>query len=559
MAGLEVFGGRMKIKRSILAPVLVATLALASGGWLLQKGGTQEQNVYFQARLFEEVLHHVSDRFVDPQDPAELYRKAIDGLLYELGDPHTTLMSPKDYEQLRVQTEGEYGGLGIQIDIRDGWVTVIAPLRDTPAERAGLQAGDRIVEVDGESTRGWTVDEAVERLRGPKGKPVDLRVVRSGVDEPIPFHIVRDEIRVPSVALAYMVEDGVGYVELSVFSETSTRDLKAAIDDLRAQGLKGLVLDLRQNPGGLLDQGVSVSDLFLDEGKVVVETRSRIPAQNQQFRATGADEYPGMPIVVLVDEGSASASEIVAGALQDHDRALVLGRPTFGKGSVQTLFPLSGGNHLKLTTARWYTASGRSIQKPYTRGLAANGTAAGGTDADSGAAQPEYRTAGGRVVYGGGGIRPDVIMEDDTLSTAEQTFVRSLQRHGSKYRDAVFSYAVKYVREHPELQRDFPVTPAMLDGLYAALQEAGVDVPRSEFDRASRLVSRNLAVEITRAKWGSAEARRRLNMEDPWIRLAADLLKQADDVESLFAAAERYRATHGEGQEELPGSELRDR
>src|SRR5690606_40337489 len=417
-----------------------------------------------------------------------------------------------------------------------------------------------IVEVDGESTRGWTVDEAVERLRGPKGRPAGLRVVRSGRDEPCPFHIVRDAIRVPSVALAYMVEDGIGYVELSVFSETSTRDLKAAIDDLRAQGLKGLVLDLRQNPGGLLDQGVSVSDLFLDEGKVVVETRSRIPAQNQQFRATGADEYPGMPIVVLVDEGSASASEIVAGALQDNDRALVLGETTFGKGSVQTLFPLSGGNHLKLTTARWYTASGRSIQKPYDRVMALNGAAR--TDengADSVESKQVYRTVGGRVVYGGGGIRPDVIMADDTLSTAEQVFLRSLQRHGSKYRDAVFGYAVAYAREHPDLQREFPVTPAMLDGLYAALQQAGVDVRRSEFDQASRLVRRDLAVEITRAKWGSTEARRRWNAEDRWIRVASDLLAQSNDVEGLFAAAERYRAARGETPGEQPGEELHDR
>lgn len=548
----------MKIKRSILAPLLVATLALASGGWLLQKGASQEQNVYFQARLFEEVLHHVSDRFVDPQDPSELYRKAIDGLLYELGDPHTSLMTPKDFEQLRVQTEGEYGGLGIQIDIRDGWVTVIAPLRDTPAERAGLQAGDRIVQVDGTSTRGWTVDEAVERLRGPKGEPVDLRVARSGVDEPIPFRIVRDEIRVPSVALSYMVDDGIGYVELSVFSETSTRDLKAAIDDLRGKGMKGLILDLRQNPGGLLDQGVSVSDLFLDEGKAVVETRSRIPSQNQDFVATGVDEYPGMPIVVLVDRGSASASEIVAGALQDNDRALVLGETTFGKGSVQTLFPLSGGNHLKLTTARWYTASGRSIQKPYARAMALNGAAAA-EESEADSAKKEYRTIGGRVVYGGGGIRPDVIVENDTLSTAEQEFVRTLQRHGSKYRDAVFGYAVAYAREHPDLARDFPVTPAMLDGLYAAMRQAGVEVQRSEFDAASRLVSRDLAVEITRAKWGSSEARRRLNTEDRWIQLAADLLRESGDVKGLFAAAERYGATHRAEREELPGEAQRDR
>ncbi|HEX7091639.1 MAG TPA: S41 family peptidase [Longimicrobiales bacterium] len=551
----------MKIKRSILAPLLVAALALASGGWLLQKGASQEQNVYFQARLFEEVLHHVSDRFVEPKDPAALYRMAIDGLLHELGDPHTSLMTPQDYERLRVQTQGEYGGLGIQIDIRDGWVTVIAPLRDTPAERAGLQAGDRIVEVDGKSTRGWTVDEAVERLRGPKGQPVDLRVARSGVDEPIPFRIVRDEIRVPSVPSAYMLDDRVGYVELRVFSETSAQDLKEAIDGLRAKGMKGLVLDLRQNPGGLLDQGVAVSDLFLEEGRAVVETRSRIPSQNQDFVATSRDEYPGMPIVVLVDEGSASASEIVAGALQDNDRALVVGRTTFGKGSVQTLFPLSGGNHLKLTTARWYTASGRSIQKPY-NGAAMNGVA-GATDAASGdstgvGTREAFRTVGGRVVYGGGGIRPDVIMERDTLSTAEQTFLRSLQRHGSKYRDAVFRYAVEYARAHPDLEPDFAVTPAMLDGLYAALREAGIDVERSEFDQASRWVGRDLAVEITHAKWGDAEARRRWNATDPWIEVARDLLRQARNMDELFAAGARYAEAHEVGpepQQEEQGAE----
>src|SRR5690606_32188346 len=184
----------MKIKRSILAPMLVAVLALASGGWLLQKGGIQEQNVYYQARLFEEVLHHVSDRFVDPKDPAALYRMAIDGLLHELGDPHTSLMTPQDYERLRVQTQGEYGGLGIELEIRDGWVPVVARLRDRPEERAGVEAGERIVEVDGQRGRGWTVDEAVERLRGPKGQLLELRGARSGVDEPIPFRVVGDEI-----------------------------------------------------------------------------------------------------------------------------------------------------------------------------------------------------------------------------------------------------------------------------------------------------------------------------------------------------------------------------
>lgn len=467
----------MKIKRSILAPVLVAFAALASGGWLLQRGAGQQGNVYQQARLFEAVLHQISERFVDEKDPATLYRMAIDGLLHELGDPHTTLMTPQEYNQLRLETQGEYGGLGIQIGRRDGWITVIAPLRGTPAERAGLQAGDRIIEVDGVSTKGWSEDEAVARLRGPRGSPVELKVLRSGVDEPIPFRIVRDEIKVSPLGAAYLVDRRVGYVELQRFSESSTDSLRAAIDRLRRQGMRGLILDLRRNPGGLLEQGVAVSDLFLGRGQTVVETRSRIAMQNQKYTATEGDQYPGMPIVVLVDRSSASAAEIVAGALQDHDRALIVGETTYGKGSVQTLFELPGGNHLKLTTARWYTPVGRSIQRPYD----ANGVPVEEEAEETGAEPPDsakpaevFRTDAGRIVYGGGGIRPDVVLRRDTLSAREQEFVRAIQKYGSKFRDVVFTYAVSYARQHPALEPDFGVTPEMLDGFYRALQAAGI-------------------------------------------------------------------------------------
>lgn len=537
----------MQIKRSIVAPLVLALIALASGGWLLQRGVSRDRNVYLQARLFEEVLHHVSDRFVEEKDPASLYRMAIDGLLQELGDPHSVFMTPEEYERLRVQTQGEYGGLGIQIDVRGGWVTVVAPLPGTPAERAGIQAGDRIIEVDGVSTKGWTSDEAVGHLRGPKGSTVNLKVARVGIEEPLTFRIVRDEIHVASVPTAYMLDDRVGYVELTVFSESSTQELRQAIDRLRAQGMRGLILDLRNNPGGLLDQGISVADLFLDRGKLISETRSRVASQNQKYRAVDEDHYPGMPIVVLVGRWSASASEILAGALQDHDRALIVGETTYGKGSVQTLFPLSGGNHLKLTTARWYTPLGRSIQKPY--GIDRDRVAEEEEIAEEEGAveerettrpNEEFHTPMGRVVYGGGGIWPDVHVPYDTLATAEQEFVKSVQKYGSKFNDVVFDFAVQYAKSHPELKPGFPVGRELLDGFYRALGENGIRVDRSLYDGAHRWIGRLVALEIANAKWGQQEKRKRWNMDDPQVQVAARLLREAAELNALFALAARY-------------------
>lgn len=528
----------MNIRRSVFAPAAVALVALVTGGWFLQQGVARESNVYLQSRLLQDVLDHIANRYVDETDPADLYRMAIDGLLRELGDPHTTFMTPRDYEDLRLQTQGEYGGLGIEIDVRDGWVTVISPLPNTPAERAGLMPGDRIIEVNGVSTQGWTTQDAVDALRGPKGEPVDISIARVGIDEPIPFTIVRDEIHVTAIESAYLADDGVGYVQLRVFSESSTDELREAIERLREQGMRGLILDLRNNPGGLLDQGVAAADLFLDRGKLVLETRSRVPSQNQRFNAVTRDQFEGMPLVVLIDAYSASASEILAGAIQDHDRGLVIGETSFGKGSVQTLYPLSGGNFLKLTTARWYTPSGRSIQKPIRRGDDA-------VAADTAAPREEYRTDGGRIVYGGGGIHPDVVVPADTLTTAEADFATAVQRHGTKFWDTVFGYAVQYSREHPDLDPLFDLDDAAFDGFYQALLAAGIDVDRDLYDRARRWIASQLGYRIAYSRWGRQEARRWLNTMDPQVRFAHELLAQASTPESLFSIAAQYNARSG--------------
>jgi carboxyl-terminal processing protease len=537
----------MKLKRTVVGPVLVALAATVSGGWLLQRGVAEQRGSQQQAQILHEVLQYLSTRYVDEVTPEELYRKAIRGLLNEVGDPHTSFMSVEDYNQLRMSTTGEYGGLGIQIALRNGWITIIAPLPETPAERAGLMPGDRIIEIDGVSTEGWSDDDAVRVLRGPKGAPVDIRVMRVGVDEPIAYRLVRDEIHIKAVPYAYMVAQDVGVTRLNSFSETSTQELREAIATLRGQGATGIILDLRSNPGGLLEQGVAVADLFTNRGDAIVETRGRDRRSNETFRARTADQFPGLKVVVLVDAFSASAAEIVAGALQDHDRALVLGTTSFGKGSVQSLLPLSGGNFLKVTTGRWYTPVGRSIQKEggqQTDALALledeplteEGHPIRVQPADTVPRQP-YRTDSGRVVYGGGGIVPDLVITPDTLTLEERAFFQAAARSGATFNDVLFRYTIDYGRQNPGLRPGFAVTPQMRAEFVQRLRAAGVEVTDRDVAAAATLIDERLGQEISRHKFGAAVAAQRANSNDPLVRTAVEMLRAAPDQQALFRAA----------------------
>ncbi len=547
----------MKIKRSLVAPVVVAVIGLTTGGWLLQRGVDPEQNVYLQSRLLGEVVDYVSKHFVEEKNPDQLYHMAIDGMMQELGDPHSVFMTPDDYADLRMQTHGEYGGLGIEIDIRDGWLTVISPLPNSPAERVGLQGGDRIIKVEGESTKGWTTDKAVSVLRGPKGSTVHIAVARLGIDDPIPFDITRDAIEISAVPEAYMLDPQTGYVELTVFSETATDSLRNAINRLRSQGAKSLVLDMRRNSGGLLDQGIGVADLFLPQRQLVLETRGRTPDQNHVFHAAHPDEYAGMNVAVLIGMRSASATEIVAGALQDHDRAVLVGTTSFGKGSVQTLYNLPGNNILKLTTARWFTPSGRSIQKPYGIGSTPEAEAATAQEEDrapAGAARsepqkdsanvPVYHTDSGRQVLGGGGITPDLLVLD-TLTEGEQALVEALDGHVNEFNNALYAYAVDYAHAHPELKPGFAVTPEMLAGFHQALAKHGVDVDPSVFEQAAPLISHRLANEVSVNRFGREEAWKRLMSDDPQVAAAVDLLHGAGSNGDLFAQLPAYAQRKG--------------
>jgi carboxyl-terminal processing protease len=524
----------------------VALAALVSGGWFLQRQTEPAGSVYQQARLFDDVLAHVADYYVDSLDERQLYQMAIDGMLDQLGDPYSVFLKPDDFRQLSEATTGNYSGLGIQIDVRGGWITVIAPLPDTPAERAGVQTGDRIVELDGRSTEGWNQEKAVKELRGPVGAKADLLIRRTGIDQPIKFNLTRATIHIRSVdpRITMMLDDKVGYIALSPVSESSTREVAAAIDTLLKQGMKSLIFDLRGNPGGLLDQGVAVSDLFLDPGKAIVETRGRAPGSSHEFSDTKPQSWPRLPIVVIVNGGSASAAEIIAGALQDHDRAVIIGTPTFGKGLVQSFWRLTPETGLKLTTARWFTPSGRTIQRvTRTEAEQEAQVIAAQRGQDS---KPDttlaFKTDAGRTVYGGGGIRPDIYVVADTFTTAERTFIRTLGDKIPAYRDALTSYAIELKEGNRLANQSFTVTEAMVDEVVRRIRAKGAELPDSVVAGARTLLHQELGYEAARYVFGrSAEFRRRM-ADDQQVKRALALAQKAKSPQDLLTMAQAQPA-----------------
>ncbi len=351
-----------KVYKVILLAALVLAMVMVFLSEPIHKVFAVTENTYQNLKIFTHVLDVIQENYVEEVDPKTLLYGAIRGMLETL-DPHSSFMPPEMFKELQVETRGSFGGLGIEITIRDGVLTVISPIEDTPAAKAGIKAGDQIIKIDGEPSKNMSLMDSVKKMRGPKGTKITISVRREGDPELLEFTITRDIIRIKSVRFR-MLDKDVGYIRLTSFQEKTVKDLRKAMDDLIQQAggkLSGLVLDLRNNPGGLLDQAVEVADTFLESG-LVVYTDGRIPNQKMKFKADKKNTYTGFPMVVIVNNGSASASEIVAGALQDHHRAVILGTKTFGKGSVQTIIPLEDGSGLRLTTSRYFTPKGKSIQ-----------------------------------------------------------------------------------------------------------------------------------------------------------------------------------------------------
>ena len=526
--------------RKIVIVTVVAGLALATGGWLLQHEAAPAGSVYQQARLFEDVLAHVADYYVDSIDERRLYQLAIDGMLDQLHDPYSVFLKRDDFKALNEATTGNYGGLGIQIEVRDGWITVVAPLPDTPAERAGIQTGDQIVGLDARSTEGWKQDQAVKELRGEAGSVVELKVHRVGIEQPLTFKLTRAMIHVRSVQVSMMLDDKVGYVLLTPVSETSASELTEAVTGLLQKGMKSLVLDLRGNPGGLLDQGVAVSELFLDPGEEVVATRGRAPNSTRTYRDAKPQPWPNLPVVVLANGGTASAAEIITGALQDHDRAVVVGTPTFGKGLVQSLWQLTPETALKLTTARWYTPSGRTIQRKSKNEedqVAQVDAAELGRDTTKVDSSLVFHTDHGRTVLGGGGIRPDLFIKPDTFTTVERAFLKALGSKIPTYQDVRASYALEVKGSGRVKTPTFSVTPDMTDEVLRRLRARGIAVPDSVLAGARTLIADDLGHEITRYVFGRpSEVRRRMD-EDRQVQAALALARRAKSPQDLLSLA----------------------
>ncbi|HSU93778.1 MAG TPA: S41 family peptidase [Gemmatimonadaceae bacterium] len=545
-----------RLRARAFIAVTVLTLALVLGGWLLQRGLHRGKSSFDRAQLFEQVRARVANDYVDSISEGDLFRKAAEGLVRELHDPHSTYLTPEKLRALTESTTGHYAGIGIQIDVRDGWITIVAPLPGTPAERAGIQPGDRIVAIDGKSTEGSSPDDARGLLRGPNGSPVTLQIERPGVASRMSFTVARGEIRVHSVRHASMIGDGVGYIDLTIFSDSSAAEVQQAVEKLRAQGMKTLVFDLRANPGGLLEQGIEVADLFLDSGKPIVSVRGREAAQS--FADAAAQKWPELKLITLVDEHSASASEIVAGALQDHDRAVIVGSTSYGKGSAQSVFRLvDSASALKLTTARWFTPSGRSIQKEQAPAPGDedddDGDAPVKTNAapDSGSELPlskrqQYRTDDGRVVYGGGGITPDLLVAPTDSINGTRGFWRMIGAQAPKFRDALTESALAAKGGHAVRSPDFQITDSLRQSLWKRVEAKGIKLDRAHFDSLSTVIDRLLGIEIARYALGpDAEFKRRLS-GDRVVAAALELSNGAQAENDLLRRAGERRAAKRE-------------
>lgn len=525
------------MKRGVWVPVFVVLVSAVAGGWLLQEGVDRAENVYVRVRVLQEVVDRVESSFVDEVEAGALYNAAIDGLIRDLGDPHSSFLPASEYENLRIRTEGEYGGIGLEVVERNGYVTVVSPIPGGPAGRRGIRAGDQFYEIEGVAADTMSTDQAVDLLRGRAGTSVTVRMLRPGVDGPIEFTVERDVITLKAVPFATLLEGDVGYVPLQSVRESSTDEVTAAVDSLREEGMRALVFDLRGNPGGLLDEGISVTDLFLESGQGIVETRGRAANQNETFSASRPDRYAGLPVVVLIDGASASAAEIIAGALQDHDRAVLIGETTFGKGSVQSLYRLTGGDVLRLTTAKWYTPVGRSIHlevEERANGERSHTLSIDGQPVDPVRLEgrPEYRSDAGRLLYGGGGITPDLFVLPTTLTEAEVDAVQALFRQGGAFSVALFDFAVEYVAANPTLQRGFTLSDADLRRFYGTLPGFDADA----YAEASRFVRYHLEREISLQAWGELGQFEQMQRYDRQLDRALELLRGVDSAGDLITA-----------------------
>jgi carboxyl-terminal processing protease len=505
-----------------LASILILTFL--SGGWLLRPRPSAGGGVYQQARLFEGVVGAINRHYIDSLGEGDLYERAADALVGSLHDPYAELLIRDSYREYQRQMAGT------EIDLERG------PAESGWEGHAGgsvIAPGDEVLSIDGESTKGWSAERIDEALRRVTGPTVTLVVRPRGAAQPVIRRFTRTEIHVPAASRGVMLDRGLGYVVLRRMSQGAADELRAAVDTLVAQGMTSLVLDLRSNPGGLIREGVAVAGLFLAPGDTVATSVGRSWKRPKAYLAETPGGWDSLRLAVLVNRGTASSAELVAGALQDHDRAVLVGTPTYGKGVLQTTYPIGDEVALKLTTARWFTPSGRTVQRP-------RPDSAGGPGNRLPSTRPHvFYTSGGRVVPDASGILPDVLVRAMPRSEGERLLAAQLGDEMNRFRDVVAAYAAELRATQAGQQDALAITPERRDSLFARLEEADVRLDRGTYDLAGEYIEEQLGNELTRAFFGSESVLRRKAKADRQLQAALEVIRGEPDQDAALRAAMR--------------------
>jgi carboxyl-terminal processing protease len=549
--------------RRVPSAAVVAVLA-AIVGVVFGTGVAQMQDrADARYRVYTYALSAIEQHYVEPitarcSEPGvcgteALVYDSIDGMLRTL-DPHSTFFSPRAFAQMREQQQGHYSGIGVKIAKVGDDVTVESLFEGSPAYKAGIRRGDIIAKVGDEDAKGWSTDDVVKRVKGEKGTSVQLSIRRPGVEQLITLMVQRDDITIPSVRTAFMIAPGTGFIRLQDFSETTNTELGAALDKLKQDGMQRLVLDLRDNPGGPLDQAIAVASRFLKRGQMVVYTRGRIPNSDEDYRVRQQGGYTDVPLIVMVDRGSASASEIVTGSMQDHDRGLIVGETTFGKALVQSVYPISNGAGLALTTGRYYTPSGRLIQRPWDGSFDEYLTYSL-RDQQATRPHPESElkyTDSGRKVYGGGGIEPDHFIEGPVEGFNPTRFSQQLGNS-----NLFVEFAERFTKEGDQrpgarsaathkVEPGWPMTDAIVDEFHQFLVDQKVRIDEAAFTQDRPFIRAMIHYEVDLDLFGSEDARRNLSKVDPQLQAAlgyfseaAQLLARGNAADAKSSAAAR--------------------
>ncbi len=515
---------KLRPSRAIFCLVLVLMVSTVLGGLFggqVRATTKGEEDVDNSLKLFSNLLGLVEENYATEVDSDKAVYGAIDGMLRTL-DPHSKFFDPKAFSSLREDQRGKYYGLGITVTTRFGKVTVVSPpFLGSPAEKVGLRVGDVISHVNGEPTQGMDLNEVVSKLKGPRGTSVKIRVVRPGTEEAIEMSVIRDEIAKFTISNAFMLRQRVGYIKLDSFAETTGAELRDALRKLDYKNLDGLVFDLRNNPGGLLQAAIEVCETFLDKGQMIVETRGRTKGSNKPYASQKLNAENHFPLVVLINAQSASASEIVAGAIQDHDRGLIVGQTSFGKGLVQSVYPLSKNAGLALTTQKWYTPSGRLIQRDYSQ--ISQFDYYNHRETTPAKHDDIKHSDVGRLVYGGGGITPDYLVEEPK-SNSFQTLMVS--------RFAFYTFVRDFLAKHPPIESSFQVSDALLGEFKQHLTKRGIQFSEKDFQDNKDYLKRLIRYEVVYNRFGVSEAARVLLEGDPQVLKAIDLIPEARDLAS---------------------------